>query len=130
MPLFAALEQNDNAVNNEYITEICIKGHPSQELLILPIISHLAGEDSKRWVTWINPPSLNRQILKQFGLEKRPILIINSDSDEQLHNLLLRCLNSGKSNTVVANLNSTSTINQDELAYAAINGKSHCLLIR
>jgi cell division inhibitor SulA len=129
MPLSAALEQKETAINSEYITEISIKGHPSQELLILPIISHLASEDSKRWVTWINPPSLNRQTLKQFGLEKRPILIINSDSDQQVHSLLLRCLNSGKSNTVIANLGNACTINNDELAYAAINGNSHCLLI-
>ncbi|ROS00308.1 cell division inhibitor SulA [Sinobacterium caligoides] len=130
MPLFAALEnQETQAGYTECITELAIKGKHCQELLLLPIISHLSSSDDSRWVTWINPPPLNRSKLKEFGLDQRPILIINTKSQAETNALLLRCLNNGRSNTVIANIEDDSALDRRQLCYAANNGNSHCLLV-
>ncbi len=130
MPLFTALKHN--AVNmpvNEHITELSIKGSLSQELLLFPIISHLTSMDTTRWVTWINPPRLDRNKLKEFGLDQRPILIINTRSQNETNKLLLRCLNNGKSNTVIANISNSQTLDHHQINFAAGKGNSRCLLI-
>lgn len=116
--------------NNSGITELVLTQHsPDAQLLLLPMLAHLS-RNNERWITWITPAAINREILAAYGVETHKIRIIRSADDEATRWILWEALNTGTSHTVIATPGELNDSGFTYLEEAAQNGNSRALLIR
>ncbi len=112
------------------ITELVLTKHsPDTELLLLPMLAHLS-RDTERWITWICDSKIDRQHLKNYGVDMDRIRIIYSDQLNNTHWVLWEALNAGTSHTVIA---APGLLSDDDLHHfeeAAQAGSSRGLFIR
>lgn len=113
------------------VTELVLTSDaPEQAALLLPMIAYLSHHCENRWVTWIAPQQITRELLESFGVNTRCIRLIHCKDPEQALWVTWEALQAGNSHTVIA---SPGKLNEKELLHlelAAHNGSCQGLLLR
>ena len=122
------LFQADTTNAENRLNELSLSGSSSLSLhLLTPMLRELSAEQGDRWLTLIAPPkALNRQWLRQSGVNRERILMLVPKAGQSALQLTERALRLGHSHTVVsfADLNSQA---RERLVNAATQGQSQAL---
>jgi cell division inhibitor SulA len=112
------------------VTELVLTSESPEQLhLLLPMLAYLSHNSGDRWITWISPKHLNRDLLAAYGVNTQCIRLIHCQDENPLW-LIWEALASGTSNTVIA---SPGRLNEKELMQlevAATKGECQGLLLR
>lgn len=112
------------------VTELVLTSESSDQLhLLLPMLAYLSHNSGDRWITWVSPKYLSRDLLLAYGVNINCIRLIHSQDENPLW-LIWEALASGTSNTVIA---SPGRLNEKELLQlevAATKGECQGLLLR
>lgn len=118
----------DTAITENRLNELSLSGSSSLSLhLLTPMLRELSAEQDARWLTLIAPPkALNRQWLRQSGVNRERILMLVPKAGQSALQLTEQALRLGHSHTVVsfAELNRHA---RERLVNAAIQGQSQAL---
>lgn len=99
--------------------------------LLAPILRELSEEQEDRWLTLIAPPaSLTQAWLREAGLNRERILILQPRGNQSAMQLACDALRLGRSHTVVSWLNPVSAAARQQLTRAARAGSAQSLNIR
>lgn len=126
-PMPQTTQANESAFG---VTELVLTHEgPEQLALLLPMIAYLSRQTSDRWITWIAPRHINRQLLEDFGVSTRCIRLIHCNDESSLW-IIWEAMAKGNSHTVIA---SPGRLNERELGLleeAARQGECQCVLLR
>ncbi len=133
-PLFThATEVPWTAPQPEAFSEVSLRGAAGNCLsLLAPMLRELSEqEDDARWLTLIAPPaSLTQAWLRDAGLNRERILILQPGGNQSPQQLTCEALRLGRSHTVVSWLNPLSSSARQQLITAARLGDAQSLNIR
>ncbi len=112
------------------VTELVLTSNsPEQLQILLPMLAFLSNQHENRWITWIAPEYLNRQVLEAYGVNTRCIRLIHC-APENLLWVTWEALASGTSNMVIASPGKLSEKELHHLEAAAHKGQCQGLLLR
>lgn len=116
----------------EAFSELSLRGATGNCLnLLAPILRELSQEQDARWLTLIAPPSsLTQSWLREAGLNRERILLLNPRGNQSPQQLACEALRLGRSHTVVSWLNLLSGSARQQLISAARTGDAQSLNIR
>ena len=113
------------------VTELILSaGQPEQLSMVLPMLAHLSRQDDERWITWIAPRSISRELLEQFGVDAQKLRLIHPPQTSDHCWILWEALSTGTSHTVVASPGVICDRDMKRLEHAAYMGNSRGLLLR
>lgn len=113
------------------VTELVLTSDaPEQAALLMPMIAYLSQHCGDRWITWIAPHNVTRQLLESFGVNTRFIRVIHCKGSQQALRVTWEALNAGNSHTVIASPGKLSDKELLQLEVAAQNGECQGLLLR
>lgn len=123
-------QRSSDSKNTSGVTELVLtSNNPEQLHLILPMLAYLSQQTEDRWITWIAPQYLNRQMLETYGVNTNCIRLIHCNQDNLLW-VTWEALASGTSNTVIASPGRLTEKELVQLEIAAHKGKCQGLLLR
>jgi cell division inhibitor SulA len=112
------------------VTELVLTSDSPEQLhLLLPMLAHLSHNSSDRWITWVSPKHLNRELLVAYGVNTQCIRLIHCQDENPLW-VIWQALASGTSNTVIASPGRLSEKELMQLEVAATKGECQGLLLR
>jgi cell division inhibitor SulA len=113
------------------VTEVVLTSDAAaQEAILLPMIAYLSNHCGDRWITWIAPEQINRQVLESFGVDTRFIRLIHCKDEAQALWITWEALNLGNSHTVIASPGKLTDKEFLQLEVAAQAGECQGLLLR
>lgn len=113
------------------VTELVLTSDaPEQAALLLPMIAYLSQHCGGRWITWVAPHNITRQLLENFGVDTRYLRLIHCKDVQQALWITWEALNAGNSHTVIASPGKLSDKELVQLEVAAQNGECQGLLLR
>lgn len=113
------------------VTELVLtKDAPGQAALLLPMIAYLSQHCGSRWITWVAPHNITRQLLDNFGVDTRYLRLIHCKDAQLALWITWEALNAGNSHTVIASPGKLSDREFAQLEVAAQNGECQGLLLR
>lgn len=144
LPLFEAFmaqpiapmlkETVETSWNNEpeVFSELSLRGAAGNCLsLLAPILRELSQDSDARWLTLIAPPpSLTQTWLRDAGLNRERILLLQPRGTQRALELAREALRLGRSHTVVSWINPISGASRQQLISAAKLGDAQSLNIR
>jgi cell division inhibitor SulA len=144
LPLFEAFmaqpiapmlkETVETSWNNEpeVFSELSLRGAAGNCLsLLAPILRELSQDSDARWLTLIAPPpSLTQTWLRDAGLNRERILLLQPRGTQSALELAREALRLGRSHTVVSWINPISGASRQQLISAAKLGDAQSLNIR
>lgn len=144
LPLFEAFmaqpiapmlkETVETSWNNEpeVFSELSLRGAAGNCLsLLAPILRELSQDSDSRWLTLIAPPpSLTQTWLRDAGLNRERILLLQPRGTQSALELAREALRLGRSHTVVSWINPISGASRQQLISAAKLGDAQSLNIR
>lgn len=112
------------------VTELVLTSNAPEQLhMLLPMLAYLSHNSNNRWITWVAPKHLNRELLAAYGVNTKCIRLIHSQEENPLW-LIWEALASGTSNTVIASPGRLSEKELVQLEIAAAKGECQGLLLR
>ncbi|MBC3410337.1 CDP-glycerol--UDP-pyrophosphoryl-N-acetylglucosaminyl-N-acetylmannosamine glycerophosphotransferase [Pseudomonas sp. SWRI51] len=116
----------------ELFSELALRGAPGHcHSLLAPILRELSEEDDNRWLALIAPPgSLTQAWLREAGLNRERILLLQPGSNQTPLQLACEALRLGHSHTVVSWLGNLNQSTRQQLLRAAAAGNAQSLNIR
>jgi len=116
----------------EVFSELSLRGATGSCLgLLAPMLRELSDGEHMRWLTLIAPPtSLTQSWLREAGLNRERILLLQPRASQTPHQLACEALRLGKSHTVVSWVNPLSSMGRQQLVAAARQGDAQSLNIR
>lgn len=116
----------------EVFSELSLRGAAGNCLsLLAPILRELSQDHDARWLTLIAPPpSLTQAWLRDAGLNREGILLLQPRGTQSAQQLTCEALRLGRSHTVVSWLNPLNTTARQQLISAARTGDAQSLNIR
>ncbi|WP_191488919.1 SOS-induced cell division inhibitor SulA [Pseudomonas sp. FEN] len=116
----------------EVFSELSLRGAAGSCLsLLAPILRELSQDQEARWLTLIAPPaSLTQAWLRDAGLNRERILLLQPSSAQNALQLTCEALRLGRSHTVVSWLNPLNANARQQLISAARQGDAQSLNIR
>ncbi|AHF68335.1 MULTISPECIES: SOS-induced cell division inhibitor SulA [Pseudomonas] len=144
LPLFEAFlaqplapmiaEDTEKAWGNEpeAFSELTLRGAAGSCLsLMAPILRELSQDTNDRWLTLIAPPpSLTQTWLRDAGLNRERILLLQPRGNQSALELTREALRLGRSHTVVSWINPLGSAARQQLVKAARIGDAQSLNIR
>jgi cell division inhibitor SulA len=113
------------------VTELVLTSDsPEQVALLLPMIAFLSNACSDRWITWIAPHNISRQLLESYGINTRYIRVIHCQNPQTLLWITWEALSAGNSHTVISSPGKLTDKELAQLELAARNGDCQGLLLR
>lgn len=113
------------------VTELVLTSDgPEQLNLLLPMIAHLSKSCSDRWITWVAPHNITRQLLESFGVDTRVIRVIHSKECQNALWITWQALAEGNSHIVIASPGKLADKDLKQLEVAAMRGACQGLLLR
>lgn len=113
------------------VTELVLTSDsPEQVALLLPMIAFLSNASSDRWITWIAPHNISRELLESYGVNTRFIRVIHCQNTQTLLWITWEALSAGNSHTVISSPGKLSDKELSQLEVAAAKGKCQGLLLR
>lgn len=99
--------------------------------LLAPMLRELSEQEDARWLTLIAPPaSLTQTWLREAGLNRERILILQPRGNQSALQLACDALRLGRSHTVVSWVSPVSNTARQQLTRAAHAGSAQSLNIR
>lgn len=116
----------------ELFSELALRGAAGHcQSLLAPVLRELSEEDDSRWLTLIAPPgSLTQAWLRDAGLNRERILLLQPGSKQTALQLACEALRLGHSHTVVSWFGNVSSSVRQQLVRAAALGNAQSLNIR
>ncbi|MDH2436096.1 SulA-like leucine-rich domain-containing protein [Pokkaliibacter sp. MBI-7] len=117
--------------NQAGITEVVVnQQRDGKELWLLPMLAQLNVDD--RWFTWVAPPNnLEKDWLLTVGIDLNKCILLKPCRGHDVYNLSRRALRQGNCHLVVNwPEKEISSAEYEGLEQAALDGDSHCILIR
>ncbi|WP_248800524.1 SOS-induced cell division inhibitor SulA [Pseudomonas sp. MWU13-2105] len=116
----------------EVFSELSLRGAAGSCLsLLAPILRELSEDQEARWLTLIAPPSsLTQTWLRDAGLNRERILLLQPSSAQSALQLTCEALRLGRSHTVVSWLNPLNANARQQLIGAARQGDAQSLNVR
>ena len=132
VPSLQELPQAFRETAPEVFSELSLRGAAGSCLsLLAPILRDLSEEQDARWLSLIAPPaSLTQTWLREAGLNRERILILQPRGAQTALALTREALRLGRSHTVVSWLNPLSASARQQLTAAARIGEAQSLNIR
>lgn len=113
------------------VTELVLANDSLEQLaLILPMIAFLSQTKTDRWISWITPHPLTRQLLEAYGVNTKLIRFIHCADGENTRWIAWEALAAGTSHTVIASAGKLSDRELFQLEQAARQGNAQGLLLR
>lgn len=113
------------------VTELVLTSDsPEQLALLLPMIAFLSKASSDRWITWIAPHNISRELLESYGVNTRYIRVIHAQDPQALLWITWEALSAGNSHTVISSPGKLSDKELSQLEVAAAKGQCQGLLLR
>lgn len=113
------------------VTELILANDSLEQLsLILPMIAFLSQSHSDRWISWISPQTINRQLLESYGVNTQRLRFIHCADGESARWITWEALASGTSHTVIACPGKLQEQDLIQLEEAAFKGQSRGILLR
>lgn len=113
------------------VTELVLtSGAPEQLALLLPMIAFLSNSCSDRWITWVAPHNVTRELLESYGVSTRCIRLIHSPDPRNALWITWEALAAGNSHTVIASPGKLTDKELTQLEVAATTGNCQGLLLR
>ncbi|ACE85706.1 cell division inhibitor SulA [Cellvibrio japonicus] len=113
------------------VTELVLANDSIEQLaLILPMIAFLSNSQQERWVTWISPHPISRDLLETYGVNTRVLRFIHAQDGESARWIAWEALAAGTSHTVIASPGKLADKDLLQLEQAAYRGNSQGLLLR
>jgi cell division inhibitor SulA len=113
------------------VTELVLTSDsPEQLALLLPMIAFLSNASSDRWITWIAPHNISRELLVSYGVNTRYIRVIHAQNPQTLLWITWEALSAGNSHTVISSPGKLSDKELSQLEVAAAKGQCQGLLLR
>ncbi|NWA09279.1 SOS-induced cell division inhibitor SulA [Pseudomonas gingeri] len=130
VPLLKEVVETPWSTEPEVFNELSLRGGNCLSLLA-PILRELSQDQDARWLTLIAPPSsLTQAWLREAGLNRERILLLQPSSAQNAQQLTCEALRLGRSHTVVSWLNPLSSSARQQLISAARKGDAQSLNIR
>ncbi|MFU2328570.1 SOS-induced cell division inhibitor SulA [Pseudomonas sp. NFX98] len=131
-PILKEVVESPWSAEPEVFSELSLRGAAGNCLnLLAPILRELSDDQDARWLTLIAPPaSLTQTWLRDAGLNRERILILQPRGTQSAQQLTCEALRLGRSHTVVSWLNPLSTTSRQQLVSAARTGDAQSLNIR
>ncbi|WP_448106992.1 SOS-induced cell division inhibitor SulA [Pseudomonas azerbaijanoccidentalis] len=131
-PILKEVVESPWSAEPEVFSELSLRGAAGNCLnLLAPILRELSDDQDARWLTLIAPPaSLTQAWLRDAGLNRERILILQPRGTQSAQQLTCEALRLGRSHTVVSWLNPLSTTSRQQLVSAARTGDAQSLNIR
>ncbi|WP_462382414.1 SOS-induced cell division inhibitor SulA [Pseudomonas sp. Marseille-QA0892] len=116
----------------ETLSEITLSGASGLCLhLLAPVLRDLSENSDARWLTLIAPPtSLSRTWLRDAGLNRERILLLQPSGNQAALQLACDALSLGRSHTVVTWFDKLSRSERRQLSLAALAGNAQGLNIK
>lgn len=113
------------------VTELILTSDsPEQLALLLPMIAFLSNATNDRWITWIAPHNISRELLESYGVNTRYIRVIHAHDPQTLLWITWEALSAGNSHTVISSPGKLSDKDLSQLEAAATEGQCQGLLLR
>ncbi len=113
------------------VTELVLTSDsPEQLALLLPMIAFLSNACSDRWITWIAPHNISRELLESYGVDTRYIRVIYRQNPETILWVTLAALAAGNSHTVISSPGKLTDKELAQVEMAAETGGCQGLLVR
>ncbi|MGA8138948.1 MULTISPECIES: SOS-induced cell division inhibitor SulA [unclassified Pseudomonas] len=131
-PLLKEVVEAPWSTEPEVFSELSLRGAAGSCLsLLAPILRELSQDQEARWLTLIAPPaSLTQAWLRDAGLNRERILLLQPSSAQNAQQLTCEALRLGRSHTVVSWLNPLNASARQQLISAARQGDAQSLNIR
>ncbi|RBH59773.1 MULTISPECIES: SOS-induced cell division inhibitor SulA [Pseudomonas] len=131
-PLLKEVVEAPWSTEPEVFSELSLRGAAGSCLsLLAPILRELSQDQEARWLTLIAPPaSLTQAWLRDAGLNRERILLLQPSSAQNAQQLTCEALRLGRSHTVVSWLNPLNASARQQLICAARQGDAQSLNIR
>lgn len=127
-------QENRGCARQPGVSEIVMPaGGQETGELILPMLAHLSQQSKDRWLTWISPDVLPKQLYRSYGFSLKNVRTIHSSNDEQSLWIMWDALNNGTSDYVVAGFNQSASVTKRErrlLETACQNGNARALILK
>ena len=121
----------DYAPRTGGVTELVLANDsPEHAALLLPMIAHLSKSCSDRWITWIAPQNITKQLLESYGVETRFVRLIHCNQEQNSLWITWEALTAGNSHTVIASPGKLTDRELKQLELAAMRGSCQGLLLR
>lgn len=113
------------------VTELVLTSDtPEQLALLMPMIAYLSHSSQDRWITWIAPHNVSRELLESYAVNTRNIRVIHCHDQISLLWVTCEALIAGNSHTVISSPGKLSDKEFSQLEVAALQGKCQGLLLR
>lgn len=113
------------------VTELVLTSDsPEQLALLLPMIAYLSNSTQGRWITWIAPHNISRELLESYGVNTRCIRVIHCHDQLSLLWVTWEALAAGNSHTVISSPGKLTDKELNQLEVAATQGRCQGLLLR
>lgn len=113
------------------VTELVLTSDsPEQVALLLPMIAYLSNTCNDRWITWIAPHNISRELLESYGVNTRYIRVIHCQNPQTLLWITWEALAAGNSHTVISSPGKLTDKELTLLELAAKTGGCQGLLLR
>ncbi|MBT8765177.1 SOS-induced cell division inhibitor SulA [Metapseudomonas boanensis] len=129
-PILTEIESSPPQNEPEAFSELSLRGASGHcRHLLASILRELSEELDARWLTLIDaPPSLTQAWLRESGLNRERILLLQSRGEQSALELACEALRLGRSHTVVSWIRLSAKARQ-QLAHAARQGSAQSLNI-
>lgn len=113
------------------VTELVLANDSLDQLaLILPMIAFLSNTRTDRWISWITPHPVARQLLETYGVNTKLIRFIHCEDGESARWITWEALAAGTSHTVIASPGKLGDKELFQLEQAANQGNAQGILLR
>ncbi|QEY14957.1 hypothetical protein D0C16_02600 [Cellvibrio sp. KY-GH-1] len=113
------------------VTELILTSDaPEQLSLLMPMIAFLSNSSQDRWITWIAPHNISRELLESYGVNTRYIRVIHCHDQLSLLWVTWEALAAGNSHTVISSPGKLTDKELNQLEQAAAQGQCQGLLLR
>ena len=131
-PILKDVVESPWSAEPEVFSELSLRGAAGNCLnLLAPILRELSQDQDARWLTLIAPPpSLTQAWLRDAGLNRERILLLQPRGTQSAQQLTCEALRLGRSHTVVSWLNPLNAASRQQLISAARTGDAQSLNIR
>ncbi|KQQ57258.1 CDP-glycerol--UDP-pyrophosphoryl-N-acetylglucosaminyl-N-acetylmannosamine glycerophosphotransferase [Pseudomonas sp. Leaf127] len=132
VPLAATLQPALQEPAPDVFSEVSLRGAAGNCLsLLAPMLRELSLGPNARWLTLVAPPpSLTQNWLREAGLNRERILLLQPSGNQNALQLAREVLRLGRSHTVVSWFNPLSPAARQQLMAAARIGDAQSLNIR
>lgn len=112
------------------VTELVLTSDNADQLhLLLPMLAYLSHHSENRWITWVSPKNLSRDLLLAYGVNINCLQLIHCPDENSLW-VIWEALAAGTSHTVIASPGRLSDKELMQLEVAATKGGCQGLLLR